>query len=134
MTQDLFDLCLAGAHPDLGHKGWQALSPGHEARRLALGKPTVINELDIEPAMRRRRREHPPLHTLSHVPGGLPAHGGIESENEPAPPRTGRRGQFRRGLEKFVDIRFGAGLRRGDRAFIPWLTHLAPREMLFRFL
>ena len=79
--------------------------------------------------MRRRRGEHAPLHALRNVPGGLPAHRGIEGKNEPSPPRIGRRGQFRRGLEKTVDIRLGAGLWHGDRAFAPWLTHLAPRAL-----
>ena len=41
----------------------------------------------------------------------------------------GHRGQFRRGLEKTIDIRLGTGLWHDDRAFVPWLTHLAPRVL-----
>jgi hypothetical protein len=131
MTQNFFDLGLAGADPDLAHKRGQALSARHEARCLTFGKSPVINKLNIEAAMCGRRREHASLHALRNVPGGLSAYRGIEGKNEPAPTSLGRHGQFRRSFEKTLDIRLGAGLWHDDRAFVPWLTHLAPRALSF---
>ena len=119
MTQNFFDLGLAGADPDLAHKRGQALSARHEARCLTFGKSPVINKLNIEAAMCGRRREHASLHALRNVPGGLSAYRGIEGKNEPAPTSLGRHGQFRRSFEKTLDIRLGAGLWHDDRAFVP---------------
>jgi hypothetical protein len=45
-----------------------------------------IHELDIEAADGGGRREHLGLKLLGAIPGRLAAQGGVEGENEPAPP------------------------------------------------
>ena len=91
VEQHPLDLSLAADTEDRAHNAVQVGGGGHPAARLALRKAAVIDELDLEPAERRRRLEHLALDPASAIPGRLAAGGGVERKNQPAAPAAGMR-------------------------------------------
>ena len=91
-------LSLAGTQPEARHSL----------------EPAEIDQLDIEPADRRRLAEHVGLQRAGGVPGRLPAHGGVEREDQPPAFAGGRRRAERAHLvDECLDLRPGRGRRRG---------------------
>ena len=93
--------------------GIAALDPGHEAgevigvrdpfRAAALGVVPIIDQLHAEPADAGDGAEHVALELASRIPGLLPAHGGVEGEDQPS--RGGRLAYFQVS-EKRIDLEF----------------------------
>ena len=66
------------------HQLGEPLGLRHPARGPAFVQAAVVDELDVEPADRRRLAEHVGLQPAGGIPGRLPAHGGVEREDQPA--------------------------------------------------
>src|SRR5271165_5421326 len=90
MAKNSADLRLARAHRNAAHEPRQPLSARDELRRPALAQASEIDELHLKPTEAAGHLEHLRLQGLGEVPGGLPAHGRVEDENEP-PAARGRR-------------------------------------------
>src|SRR5215831_6868817 len=84
MAQHLADLGVTAAAVDDFHQGGKRRGFRHPARRPAFAKAAEIDQLHIKPADRLGLQEHLALKLASCVPGGLPAHRGIEGENQAA--------------------------------------------------
>ena len=67
-------------------------------------KTAEIDELDVEAAERRRGFEHFRLKRLGEIPGRLPAHGGVEGEDQPAAAGRPARGNLFRRLDEGGDV------------------------------
>ena len=78
---------------------------GRPAARLAFAEAAVIDELDVEPAERRRRLEHLALDMAGAIPARLTARRRIERKDQPAAPacRTRRRGALEVAQER-IDL------------------------------
>ena len=55
-----------------------------QPRGAAFVEAAIIDQADVETAERRRLAKHVGLQRAGHVPGRLPAHGGVEREHQPA--------------------------------------------------
>ena len=109
MREDLADLGVAAAAVDPRHQLGEPLGLRHPARGAAFGETAIVDELHVEPADRRRLAEHVGLQPAGGIPHRLPAHGGVEREDQPA--ALAGRGRRRRGLSP------GPGTRRSRRAW-----------------
>ena len=89
--QHFSNLGVAALAIDLAHQLRQMRGVGNPSRRAAFVEATVVDEADIETADRGRLAEHVGLQRAGHVPGRLPAHGGVEREYQPAPCAGGMR-------------------------------------------
>ncbi|ODS02811.1 hypothetical protein AUC71_13265 [Methyloceanibacter marginalis] len=87
MGQHFADLGMPALAMDLAHQPRQRVRIAHPAARLALVEAAEIDELHVEAADRLDRAEHLALERKGQVPAGLPAHGRIHGEDQPAPPR-----------------------------------------------
>ena len=85
---DLREAALAG---DAGHQPLQPAGVGDPGRGARLAVAAVVDELHLQAARLRRGVEHRPLQLAGEVPGRLPAHRGVEREDQPAAPRFGPR-------------------------------------------
>ena len=114
MRQHLADLGVAAAAVDAAHQRGELVARRHPAGGAALGEPAEIDQLDIEPADRRRLAEHVALQRAGGVPGRLPAHGGVEREDQPPAFAGGRRRAERAHfVEEGLDLGLGRSRRRG---------------------
>ena len=84
MGENFTDLCLPAAAIDARHQFTEPLWLGDPSRCAAFGEPSVIDELKIESADAGRFAKHFSLKLTGLVPGRLPAHCGVEREDEPA--------------------------------------------------
>ncbi|WP_342211515.1 hypothetical protein [Methylocella tundrae] len=118
MAQHPRDLGGARRHRDLRHQRGEILAAVEEARGLALAKSTIVNELHVKPAMRRRRHEHPALKALRQIPRRLAAHRRVEREDQPAVSGHGGRALPGR-AEKLINLGAGVGFWSNDGAAVP---------------
>ena len=84
MGEHFGDLSMAAAAIDALHQRAEPPGLGNPGRGAAFRKAAIIDELDVEPAGGSRFAKHIGLQPAGAVPGRLPAHGGIERENQPA--------------------------------------------------
>src|SRR4029078_4146129 len=114
MGKDFGDLRQAALAGDVAHQLGQRDGVRNPFRRLALVEPAEIDKLHIAPADSLDGVEHVGLKLESEVPGGLPAHGGVHGEDQPAAAGCGGgRGFY--SFEKRIDLRTGR-LTGGDLA------------------
>ena len=102
MGNDLADLGGSGAAVDPLHQRGEPLGLRHPLRGPAFVTTAVIDELDVEPADRRRLPKHVGLQLASAIPSGLAARCGVEGK-EQTPPRAGHDG--RRSTESLAGTR-----------------------------
>ena len=112
VAQHLSDLGMPAAAIDAPHQVAQPSAVRHPARGAALVQSTKVHKLHIEPADRRRLAEHLALQLASRVPGRLPAHCGIEREDQPPALSRFYRWSKRAGA---LDERIDLGTRRRRR-------------------
>src|SRR5262245_3657120 len=113
MGDDLADLGVAAAAVGPRRQGGEALGLRHPVRGAAFPEPAIVDKLHVESADRRRLAEHVRLQVAGGIPRGLPAHGRIEREDQPAAPARLRRRRERLYLgEEGVDLRARGGRRR----------------------
>ena len=98
------DLRRSAAHVDAAHEVLEPLPAGDEIRSPAFVETAEIDELDVEAAERRRGFEHFRLKRLGEIPGRLPAHGGVEGEDQPAAAGSAGCGNLFRRLDEGGDV------------------------------
>ena len=114
MREHLADLGMAAAAIDPRHQRAEPRRLGDPRRGAAFGKTAIIDELDIEAADGGGFAEHVGLQPARGVPGRLPAHGGIEREDEAAAfAGHGRRAERVDTAQEGIDL--GAGGRGRSR-------------------
>jgi len=101
--EDLADLRVPGAALDPGHEAGEVIGVRDPFRAAALGVVPIIDQLHAEPADAGDGAEHVALELASRIPGLLPAHGGVEGEDQPS--RGGRLAYFQVS-EKRIDLEF----------------------------
>ena len=113
VAENLADLGVAAAAIDARHQRGEFLGTGDPARGAALAKPTEIDQLNIEPAGLGCLAEHIGLQGAGAIPGRLPAHGGVEREDQPPTLAAGRGGaEPAHALNEFGDLGPRGGRRR----------------------
>ena len=114
MGQHLADLGMAAAAIDLRHQRAEPRRLGDPGRGAAFGEAAIIDELDIEAADGGGFAEHVGLQPAGGIPGRLPAHGGVEREDQPAAlAGLGRWAERVDPAQEGIDL--GAGGRRRSR-------------------
>ena len=109
---------------DISSASLSACATQPEARHSR--EPAVIDELDVESADRRGLAEHVGLQPAGRVPGRLPAHGGIEREDQPpALAGGGRRPERAHLRQERVDV---GARRRRRRLHVPVVGVLSLRS------
>ncbi len=91
VAEHLADLGVAAAAIDARHQRGEFLGSRDPAGGAAFAQAPEIDQLDIEPAGACRLAEHVGLQRAGGIPGRLPAHGGVEREDQP-PALAARRG------------------------------------------
>ena len=114
MAEHLADLRVAALARDLAHQPRQRVGIADPFRRLALVEAAEIDELHVEPADRLDGLEHVGLELERKVPGGLPAHGRVHGEDQPAAARASRPERPHL-LEEGVDLGAATSARRRPR-------------------
>jgi len=105
VAQHPADLGVAAAAVDLFHQGGERCRLRHPPRSPAFAHAAEIDQLYVKAADRLRLQEHFALKLAGGIPGGLPAHGGVEGENQTAS-RAGRRCALDRtyALQERIDL------------------------------
>src|SRR5262249_2805540 len=106
MSKDFADLGAATATGNPAHETGEAYAVGDPAGGATFVEAAVVDELHLQPADRRRLAEHFALQLAGGIPGGLPAHGGVEREDQ-APALAGLEGrrQSARASDEGVNLR-----------------------------
>src|ERR1700759_3054131 len=87
MLKTPLDLSMPALAADAAHQVAEPRRIRGPARRPTFGKAAEIDELHFEAADATCLREHVALELAGEVPGRLPAHGGVEREDQPLPLR-----------------------------------------------
>jgi hypothetical protein len=99
------DLRMTTTAVDFFHETGKPCRIGNPLRRTAFRDAAIVHKLDIEAAHRRRLLKHFRLQGTGEVPGGLPAHRRIESEDQPPALAVGARPERSGPLHERVDLR-----------------------------